>query len=846
MKLKIKKIGIGILIVVLGYLALNKEKDMNKNNVRLLINGNSREVEISETLYGLFFEDINFALDGGMYAEKVINRSFEFNEKLAEGGAIHGYSSVNLANLTVLNETGLNENNPSYLHIEAKEDNAGFVNKGFLEGMSFEAGEEYIFTVYIRGNYDGRVKVSLNDKNQNEISSGLIENINSEWTKKEVVVNASETVEKGSLSLVLENAGEVDVDMVSLFPVNTYKNRQNGLRVDMVEMLEQLNPSFLRFPGGCIVEGSPIGNAYNWKDTVGDVAQRKQNENLWLGTQKYPYYQSYGVGFYEYFLLCEDLNAKAVPIINCGMSCQARAGDHSVSETLVSLEELDSYIQDALDLVEFCRGDENTKWGKIRIDMGHPETFEIEYIGIGNEQWGEEYFKRYIKFVEVFREKYPDIKLITTSGPLSSGDLFDYAWNKINQHKYDDVRYTDMVDEHYYNQPEWFLKNANRYDSYDRNGFDVFLGEYAAKENTLQAALAEAAYMTSLERNSDIVKMAAYAPLFGNTVSSQWAPDMIWFNNSEVFGSINYYVQKMFANNVGDYTLKSSLENIEYIGVSGKIGVGTWKTSAVFDEIKVVDNKTGKVLYSNNFDSELEGFDGTSQGLFGIIQDVDGKKVYAQQNNSYPTNDAITGSASYVGNVNWSDYTYTVRAKKISGEEGFLIPFAVKDKENFYHWNIGGWNNTRSVVEEALGGTKNMVSQVKSMNIKNDEWYDIKVVVKENNISCYLNDELIHTIDVPKIATVYQSVTKDENSKDIIVKLVNVQNKDVNITLELENCNITGKAQVEILHNEDVTVKNNLKEPEKVVPIVSDIEITENYEYTMLKNSISILRIKTN
>ncbi|WP_310602176.1 alpha-L-arabinofuranosidase C-terminal domain-containing protein [Anaerosporobacter sp.] len=822
-----------------------EEEEMKDTNYCLQINGEKQGIDISDNLYGLFFEDINFAADGGLYAEKVINRSFEFDASLAENGQLHGYEVVNNAKLTICTEDALNKNNPSYVELTAESEDSGMRNKGFLEGMSFEKDEEYRFTVYIKSDsYKGKVKVALENRDGNSIGSAYIEDVDSSWEKKEIIIKAEETVEKGSLSLLLEEKGSVYMDMVSLFPVNTYKNRENGLRADMVKMLEELNPTFIRFPGGCIVEGNPLENAYNWKDTVGDVAQRKQNENLWIGTTKYPYYQTYGIGFYEYFLLCEDLGAQAVPIVNCGMSCQARAAGQT--NTLAALNELDEYIQDALDLVEFCRGDASTTWGSVRIGMGHTEPFEITCIGIGNEQWGDEYFKRYEKFVQVFREKYPDIELISSSGPLSSGDLFDNAWKEINSHNDDAVSYADLVDEHYYNEPEWFLKNTSRYDSYDREGAGVFLGEYAAKSNTLGAAVAEAAYMTALERNSDIVKMAAYAPLFGNTLSSQWRPDMIWFNNSNVFGSVNYYVQKMFANNTGDYILESALEGVEGEGATGKVGVGTWKTAAVFDDIKVVDNETNEVLYENDFSEKDPNFEGSSQGIYEIIEEEDGNKVFAQTNASYPTNDAIMGSASYIGDTSWTNYTYTVRAKKLSGDEGFLIPFAVKDQKNFYHWNIGGWNNTRSVVEEALGGTKNTVSDIRNVNIQANRWYEIKVVVTKDTITCYLDEKEMHVIEVPEVFPVYQTVSKDEATGDIIVKLVNTKAEEHKVDMKLENCDITGEGTVEVLSGEDTKAENSIKNPENIVPVTTEIKVTQEYEYIAPANSVSIFRLKTN
>ncbi len=365
------------------------------------------------------------------------------------------------------------------------------------------------------------------------------------------------------------------------------------------------------------------------------------------------------------------------------------------------------------------------------------------------------------------------------------------------------------------------------------------------KSNTLKAALAEAAYMTALEKNSDIVEMVAYAPLFGNTTSSQWTPDMIWFNNSDVFGSVNYYVQKMYSNNVGDYILDSSLENVEKVGNTGKVGVGTWKTAAVYDDLKVVDNESGKVLYENDFKSDdLEEFKGNSQGVYEVIEDNDGNKVLAQQNNTYPINDAIGGSATYTGDENWTNYTYTLRAKKTSGSEGFLIPFAVKDNDNFYHWNIGGWNNTRSCIEEAIGGTKNIVSDITGIKIETNRWYDIKVVVESDKISCYIDDELIHELDTVEVATVYQNTTYDEEAGEIIIKLVNINEEDTKIDIDLQAFNTIGEASFEVIGNNDLDTQNNLKNQEILVPTKYSLKIEEEFEYIMPRNSVTILRIR--
>ncbi|MDF2588190.1 MAG: hypothetical protein K0S41_2031 [Anaerocolumna sp.] len=812
----------------------------------LNVDTKEKGVDISNMMYGLFFEDINFAADGGLYAEMVKNRSFEYTDELANNGPLHGYTKYGNCNLEVLNTDGLNNNNPNYLHITNQSGElAGFTNGGFLEGMTLTEGATYRFSVYLRSpNYHDDIILKLLDKADKEIASGTISDITNEWTKYTVELQASESAFSSKLLVVMKTNGNLDVDMVSLFPTHTYKNRDNGLRADLVQMLAELNPSFIRFPGGCIVEGDPLSTAYRWKDTIGDVAERKQNTNLWIGTKEHPYYQSYGLGFYEYFLLCEDLNAEPVPVVNAGLSCQARS--NGKTGVLCSDDELEIYIQDALDLIEFCNGDITSKWGAIRASMGHPEPFELKYLAIGNENWDAVYFKRYSKFIEPIRTKYPDIKLITTSGPVSEGNLNNIAWNTIAAHKNDEYKFADIIDEHYYNSADWFLSNTTRYDSYERNYVDVFLGEYAAKANTLYAAVAEAAYMTGLERNADVVKMASYAPLFGNLLSRQWSPDMIYFNNTKAFGSINYYVQKMFSNNLGTYTLRSDLDIIKgntLSTLSGKIGLGTWSTSAVFDDIKVVDNITGQTLYESDF-TDITGWKKSSQGDWDLIDD-NGNSVYGQSNTAYPTNGSIMGCASYIGENNWSNYTYTLRAKKLAGAEGFLIPFAVQDSENFYHWNLGGWGNTQTCIEQASGGSKSIVSDTANLQIKTNQWYNIKIVVNPDKIECYLEDKLIHTVEKQQVYPIYQTVSKDEETKDIIIKIVNAGDK-ASVTINLNQAeNLSNWGTLQILTGNKKSIENTVLKQDNVIPINYNIEVSNNFSYEAPSYSVSIIRIPT-
>ena len=618
--------------------------DKEKSNHSLYIDTSEKVHDISDLLYGIFIEDINFAADGGLYAEMVQNRSFEFT-KLADGDEKHAWNNVGNVTAEVVKDDKagcLNANNPTYIVVDNKSaSNAGIANTGFLDGMSVNEGASYKFSVYAKGldGYTGSINVNIMDGNKS-VADGMVNAVTGEWQKYSLVLKSSVTKYTDiSLQLTIPK-GRVALDMVSLFPEDTFKGRENGLRKDLAEKLEALNPSFLRFPGGCVVEGDSLEFAYNWKDSIGtgpdgeplefnntygDVAARKQGQNIWTDERatndKNPSYMSYGLGFYEYFQLAEDIGAIGVPVVNCGIRCMIAHGGDPGPE--IGTPEFNQYIQDALDLVEFCRGDASTKWGAVRIAMGHEKPFELKYIGIGNEQWGNNFYKKYEAFVDAFdavRKESPamygGIELMYSAGVDDGDSGLDYmpsyieAANWLKEHPGKTIKdFAGATDHHYYNDPGWFLEHADYYDekNYSRDvqsmtdtkfggGIDVFLGEYAARSNRLEAALAEAAYMTGLERNGDIVRMAAYAPLFGNLTALHWAPDLIWFNNHTSTCSTNYYMQKLFATNAGTSLLKSELEGakIPENPFAGKIGVGTWNTSAKFDNIKITDNETGK------------------------------------------------------------------------------------------------------------------------------------------------------------------------------------------------------------------------------------------------------------
>lgn len=524
-------------------------------------------VEMSDVLYGLFFEDINHAADGGLYAELLQNRSFEYQDLLnPQNHQRYTGWQFNLKNrgkaaAVPATEMPLHPNNPTYMRITVEKapylfSNMGYASTAFSGGVPVEEGMQYDFSLWLRnaGDYAGTVAAAITDRSANLLSEPFVIAPGSEWQRFEHTFTSQATAD-ACLTITLEGTGSIDIDMASLMPRERFGADWpgGGLRTDLVEALRGLHPRFLRFPGGCVAEGSYVrANFYNWKDTVGPVEQRRENFNTW------GYMQSYGIGFFEYFCLAEALGAEPLPVVHSGLLCQAR----EVREAPLTLEETRAYGQDILDLIEFATGDVSTQWGSLRAEMGHPEPFRLNYIAIGNENWDSVYFTRYQILSGMVKERYPEITCIVAAGPVAEGALPQESWRQIRSRFAE-----DLVDEHYYMESDWFLRNLTRYDRYPRTT-QVFLGEYAAHEpviggrrpNNLYSALCEAAYMTGLERNSDLVRMACYAPLLAREGMFQWTPDLIWFNDREVLLTPNYYVQQMFAATLGDHVVESTLE----------------------------------------------------------------------------------------------------------------------------------------------------------------------------------------------------------------------------------------------------------------------------------------------
>ncbi|TJY62447.1 alpha-L-arabinofuranosidase [Sphingobacterium alkalisoli] len=526
-----------------------------KANFSIELNHQKR---ISDHLLGIFFEDINYAADGGLYAELIQNRGFEYHPhdkkgsdpnwnsfkswKLEGKGITHKIDTVNPIHI----------NNRNYITLFVTAEGGALLNEGF-DGIVVRNGQKYDFSVFakkVEGNINGFV-VELLDDDGKIIAQQTVNSFNKKWQKKSLVLMANGSAKKGILRITPQGRGEIALDMVSLFPQETFKNRKNGLRKDLAETIAAMHPRFVRFPGGCVAHGDGIHNIYNWKNTIGKLEERKPQRNLW------GYHQSVGLGYYEYFQFCEDLGAAPLPVIAAGVPCQNSSDGGAGQQCGIPLHEMDNYIQDILDLIEYANGDRNTYWGKKRAAAGHPEPFNLKYLGIGNEDLITDIFEeRFTLIFNAIKDKYPEIVVIGTAGPFNEGTDYVEGW------KIADKLNVPMMDEHYYQTPGWFIYNQDFYDRYDRNKSKVYLGEYAAhlpgRPNNLETALAEAIHLTALERNGDIVEMTSYAPLLAKEGFTQWNPDLIYFNNEEVKPTVGYEVQKLFGENVGTHYVNST------------------------------------------------------------------------------------------------------------------------------------------------------------------------------------------------------------------------------------------------------------------------------------------------
>ena len=619
---------------------------MNAQNHEFIINSKKLGAPIPYTMYGIFFEDINYAADGGLYAELVKNRSFEFPDH---------YAGWDISGKVSLRNDGPFNKNPHYVRLAPSghsDKHTMIENHGFF-GMGVKGGEEYRFSVWARVPDGGSAKlwVDLVDNatmsDDQKIGNVGVDVSGKEWKKYTAIIKPSRTFAKAHLRVWGDSKVTTDVEHVSLFPVKTYKGHENGMRMDLAKALEELHPGVFRFPGGCIVEGTDLETRYQWKNSVGPVENRPLNENRWhyTFTSRYfpDYYQSYGLGFFEYFQLSEEIGSEPLPVVSVGLACQFQ---NQSEDAHVPVDELQPYIDDVIDLIEFANGDPaKNQWAKLRADMGHPAPFNLKYVAIGNEQWGQTYIDHLQPFVDQVRKLYPNIKIIGTSGPNSEGEDFDFLWPEMRKIG------ADLVDEHFYRPESWFLASGNRYDNYPRKGSKVFAGEYAChgrgkKWNHFEAALLEAAFLTGVERNADVVEMATYAPLFAHVEGWQWRPDMIWYDNLTSFRSCSYQVQQMYSTTKGTNVVSLLMNGKPVAGNSDQDGLFA---SANFDSkagcynVKIVN--TGNKAQSVTLN--LKGMKGEHTGKLITFHadDMDGENTLTDPNKYEPKTQNITVSA---------------------------------------------------------------------------------------------------------------------------------------------------------------------------------------------------------
>lgn len=758
-------------------------------------------------LYGIFFEDLNHAADGGLYAEMVQNRSFEFcavdnpsyHPLMAWEKIEKKYSRMQW---WIQDSHPYSRRNPHYLVCEIFETGmgAGVRNTGFTPGMYLQKGEKYRFSCLAAT--DGRGELPLrivleNDEGRNLGQADIVVSNGTVWNHYEAEITAQETTTAGNLSIYIDAVGRLYLDMVSLFPQKTFMQQRNGLRADIATLLADLKPRFMRFPGGCLVHDGSINaedrdSLYRWKNTIGVLEERPARRNNW------GYNQTLGLGYYEYFCFCEEIGAKPLPVLPAGYDPH--------HQRKVPFDQLDEWIQEALDLISFANDDASAQWGRIRCELGHPEPFGLEYIGIGNEEVGEGFFERYPYFHKAIKEKYPDIQIIASSGPFAAGGEYEKGWNCARRN------HADLVDEHYYMAPEWFLANHHRYDSFDEKDPRVFLGEYASWGNTWYNALIEASYMTGMERNSEKVGLACYAPLLCNVNYINWKPDMIWFDNHQAYGTANYYVQKLFMNHQGDDRIELEMTGIDdsvtiQDDPKGGFGLRTEPDTVVrYSQIMIEDIQNGTIWK----DSEVY-FVGDNVEQY-ISADPDARVV---------TEDILLHT------VESDHYIITVKGEMLYGRRGFMLQYGNRDEKNRYQWEIGGWQNMDSALTQDIAGRNSCLTQ-SSFTVAADREYELKLEIEGRHLRAYIDGELIHEIHhAPvKIEPLYTAASIDRQSGDVIVKLVNVQKRPIDTVLHMEGIE-QAKGTAYIMSGFALEDENSFAEPLKVSPREEEIQPTQ-------------------
>lgn len=818
------------------------------------------EAKVAPTLHGVFFEEISHGGEGGLYAELIQNRGFEEANippgmTLKDGfivppatphyslpgntvsdwkmeWPVHGEFpawSVRAngnaeMHATRTNTNPLNEATPHSLQVGISKadatNTADVINEGFW-GINVQANENYNLNFFLRGNYKGQVKALLVTQDGTILGSYAIQiNSDNKWKKYTGIIKAQKTDAKANFVLRFDKPGTVWLDFVSLFPQKTFHNRTNGLRQDLAQYIADLKPAFIRWPGGCFVEGITIQSAPDWKTTIGPVEKRHSTYSPW------GYWTSNGFGYHEYLQYCEDIGAAALYVFNAGVSCDFRSG------TFAPDDSLQPYIQSALDAIEYATGPVTSKWGKVRAANGHPKPFPLEYVEIGNEQNGPRYAERYNIFYDSIKAKYPNIKTIASMG---IGDVNDYTLRK--------MRHVDFADEHAYKSAGWAMRNFDHFDKYKRGAWDLYVGEYATNAGVgagnMEAALNDAVYIMSMEKNGDLVKMSSYAPLLVNTNDIDWPVNLINFDNAQSFARISYYAIKMLNENRADVNVKTAVDiappAVKTPAFAGGIGLATWDTKTAYKDIEVLQN--GQTVFKSNFINDLANW-----------QMVRGQWNVETKDSSLQQTAEGAQQFAMLKNRSFETYTLKLKAKKLDGYNAFIIPFAVKDSNTFYRAHIGAWVNKVGVFEKITNGydVSNISSAVNLHDtIQAGKWYDVRLEVGMDTVKCFLDDKLLMSYSEPH--KLFAIAGKDDKTGELIIKLVNGYSDTVETDFDISG--VTGKASKitqTVLTSPSLTDENSFAEKNKFVPATSSIDATgKPLHLSMSPYSINVIRIST-
>lgn len=810
----------------------------------LVINLQEKGAEVAPSMYGIFFEEINHAGDGGLYAELVQNRGFE-DTSVPEGYRVKDgklYPPANSCNhltcakphpdmcyrwpteeipawsLTQLEGEGasmkltteypLNSATPTALKVTLPaEGRVAIGNTGFW-GMNIEEGKDYYLRLYTSNGkrFDGKAVIRLVGEDGQELCNcPLAIDMAKAWSEYTGHLTATGSDSRAHLVIELEGKGTLLLDYVSLFPFETFRNRANGLRKDIAETLEAMRPAFVRWPGGCVVEGITLSNRIKWKETIGDPVTRPGVYDTW------GYRTTMGFGYHEFLQFCEDIGAGGMFVCNVGLGCQGRVGDACKED------EVDSFIEDVLDAIDYALGDGTTEWSRKRVENGHPAPFPLKYVEIGNENWGPVYEKRYDKFYKAIKEKYPQLKLISTLG-LGG------------QHRHERV---DMIDPHWYVSPEFFFASDKLFDQQERGDYEIYIGEYAVNQNVgggnLLGALAEAAFLTGVERNSDLVKMASYAPLFENVNDRVWPTNLIWFDSYRVMGRSSYQVQKMYAENRPSFNVATSFEQpVIPVGVKGQIAVGGWNTDNEYKDLKVTlaDGRTVEADMSQGWTPQ----EGTWNAEGGTLK---GSGPGVMRWNLWSVPEAF------------GDCSISLKARKIAGAEGFLIYFGMHDGKNGYVLNIGGWGNQTTAFQRINGNDMPQIPNNISQYVEEGRWYDIRIDIKDGKFTYSLDGKQMLETAIENIQR-YVVSGYDENTGELIVKFVNATKEPFSTSVNLQNVtSVKRKGKVVTLTSADPKDENTLDDPKRVFPRESTFnKFSGQFDYTFEPWSFTVLRIK--